>query len=177
MRKKKYFLFATFEDFDKAIEAVGELQMLDIREMSVENIELYSPIEHPEVEEFLGDVPQPIQRFSFFGGLAGAVLAFLLVAAAGQAMFTVQPQGGKAVIPMPPAIVLMFEGTMMFGVLSTLLAFFIYAGIPRRLKKHYNQKVSEDQIGIEVQVKPENSGKVREIFETCAALEIREVTQ
>jgi len=177
MRKKKHLLFATFEDFDKARDAVSELKMLNIKEQVVEEMELYSPIEHPEVEEILGDVHQPIQRFTFFGGLGGAVGIFLLVAAAGQAMFTVQPQGGKPVIPLPPAIILMFEGMILFGVFSTLVGFLIYAGLPHRLKKHYNQKVSEDQIGIEVQMNTENAEKVRAIFETCGALEIREVTQ
>jgi len=177
MRRKRHLLFATFEDFDKARDAVTELKMLDLKEMVVEEIELYSPIEHPEVEEILGDFHQPIQRFTFFGALTGALCAFLLVAAAGQAMFTVQPQGGKPVIPLPPAIVITYEGTILFGVLCTLAGFFIYAGLPRRMKKHYSQKVSEDHIGIEVQMKPEHIEKVRTAFKNSGALEIREVTQ
>jgi Alternative complex III, ActD subunit len=177
MRKKTDLLFATFEDFDKARDAVTELKMLDLREMIVEGIELYSPIEHPEVEEILGDFHQPIQRFTFFGAVTGAFCAFLLVAAAAQSMFTVQPQGGKPVIPLPPDIVITYEGTILFGVLSTLAAFFIYAGLPRRLKKYYSQRVSEDQIGIEVEMLPEHTEKVRAAFSQNGALEIREVTQ
>jgi len=177
MRRKKHLLFATFEDFDKARDVVSELKVLDLKEMVVENIELYSPIEHPEVEEILGEFHQPIQRFTFFGAITGAVCAFLLVAAAAQAMFTVQPQGGKAVIPLPMDIVIAYEGTILFGVLSTLAAFFIYSGMPRRLRKYYSQKVSEDQIGIEVQILPENKEKVRATLHKCGALEIREVIQ
>jgi len=176
-RRKKHLLFATFGDFDKAREVITELKLLDLKEMVVQNIELYSPIEHPEVEEILGQFHQPIQRFTFFGAITGACCTFLLVAAAAQSMFTVQPQGGKAVIPLPPDIVITYEGTILFGVLSTLAAFFIYSGMPRRLKKYYNQKVSEDQIGIEVQMLPENREKVRTVFEQYNALEIREVTQ
>jgi len=177
MRQKKHLLFATFEDFDKARDAVAELKMLDLKEMIVENIELYSPIEHPEVEEMLGHFDQPIQRFTFFGAITGTLCAFLLVAAAAQAMFTVQPQGGKPVIPLPMDIVIMYEGTILFGVLSTIAAFFIYAGLPRRLKKYYNQKVSEDHIGIEVQMLPENMDKVRAALQRTGAVDIREVTQ
>jgi len=177
MRRKKHLLFATFEDFEKAREVVSELKILDLKEMVVDNIELYSPIEHPEVEEMLGEFHQPIQRFTFFGAITGAVCAFLLVAAAAQAMFTVQPQGGKPVIPLPPDIVIVYEGTILFGVLSTLIAFFIYAGMPRRLRKYYDERVSADQIGIEVQMLPENKEKVRAAFERCGAIEIREVTR
>lgn len=176
MRRKKHLLFATFEDFENAREVVSELKILDLKEMVVENIELYSPIEHPEVEEILEEFHQPIQRFTFFGAITGAVAAFLLVAAAAQSMFTVQPQGGKPVIPLPTDIVIVYEGTILFGVLSTLAAFFIYSGLPRRLKKYYSQKVSEDQIGIEVQMLPENREKVRAALKKCGALEIREVT-
>jgi len=177
MRRKKHLLFATFKDFEQARDVVAELKVLDLKEMVVENIELYSPIEHPEVEEMLGEFHQPIQRFTFFGSIIGAVCAFLLTAAAAQAMFTVQPQGGKAVIPLPMDIVIVYEGTILFGILSTLVAFFIYSGMPRRLRKYYSQKVSEDQIGIEAQMLPEDREKVRAAFEKCGALEIRELIQ
>jgi len=177
MRRKKHLLFATFEDFDKARDVVSELKVLDLKEMVVENIELYSPIEHPEVEEMLGEFHQPIQRFTFFGAITGAICAFLLVAAAAQAMFTVQPQGGKPVIPLPMDIVIVYEGTILFGVLSTLVAFFIYSGMPKRLRKYYDASVSEDQIGVEVHVLPEHSEKVRAAFKKCGAVEIREVTR
>jgi len=176
-RRKKHFLFAVYDDFDKARDVVGELKVLDLKEMVVDGIELYSPIEHPEVEEILGTFHQPIQRFTFFGAITGCIAAFLLVAGAAQAMFTVQPQGGKPVIPLPMDIVISYEGTILFGVFSTLAAFLIYSGLPRRLKKYYTQKVSEDQIGIEVQVVPEKSDKARAVLEKCGALEIREVTQ
>jgi len=176
-RRKKHLLFGIFEDFDSARDVVSSLKVLDLKEMVVDNIELYSPIEHPEVEEILGDFHQPIQRFSLFGALTGAIGAFLLAAAAAQAMFTVQPQGGKPVIPLPTNIVISYEGTILIGVLSTIAAFFIYAGLPRRLHKHYDHKVSIDQIGIEVQVLPEHMHLVRAVFDSHQATEIREVVE
>jgi len=175
-KRKKHFLFATFDDFDKARDVVAELKMLDLKSMVVDGIELYSPIEHPEVEEILGEFHQPIQRFTFFGAITGAVCAFLLAAAVTQSIFTVQPQGGKPVIPLPMDIVITYEGTILFGVLSTLAAFLVYSGLPRRLKKHYNKNVSEEQIGVEVQVIPEHSDQVRVVLERCGSLEIREMT-
>jgi len=175
-KRKKHFLFATYEDFDKAKDAVADLQVLDMKELVVQKIEIYSPIEHPEVEALLGGFDQPIQRFTFFGAISGAVAAFLLVAAAAQSMFTVQPQGGKPVIPLPMDIVIIYEGTILFGVLSTVAAFLIYSGMPRSLKKHYNEKVSEDQIGVEVQILPKHREKVRQLLKDSGASEIREVT-
>ena len=175
-RKKLSVLFALYDDFDRARDVVADLKILDMKELVVEDIELYSPIEHPEVEEILGDIEPPIQRFTFFGAITGAVCVFLLVAAAAQSMFTVQPQGGKPVIPLPTDIVITYEGTILFGVWITLVGFLIYSGMPRRrLKEYYSHKVSEDQIGIEVHMKPENKDKVRDTLQKSGPLEIREV--
>ncbi len=176
-RRAKHFLFATFDDFEKAIEVISDLKRLDAKEDIISDIELYSPIEHPEVEEMLGEFHQPIQRFSFFGGITGAILGFIFAAGVGQSMFTVQPQGGKSVITIPPDIIIAYEMTILLGVLSTVAAFLIYAGLPRRLKKYYDHTVSVDQIGIEVETDPENNEKVRAVLQRCGALEIREETQ
>lgn len=174
-RRKIIQLFATFADFDEARNVLADLKSLDLREAVVEDIELYSPIEHPEVEELLGEIKQPLERFTFFGAVTGAILTFIFTAGVAQAMFTVQPQGGKPVIPIPPDMVITYEGTILFGVYSTLAAFFIYAGLPRRLKKHYDPKVSEDKIAIEVDVMPQNVDKVRAVLEQHKPWEIREV--
>jgi hypothetical protein len=175
--RKKHFLFATFDDFDKAKDVVGELNALDDKEDIIENIELYSPIEHPEVEDMLGEFHQPIQRFSFFGGITGTVLGFIFAAGVGQAMFTVQPQGGKSVIVFPPDIVIAYEMTILLGVLSTVAAFLLYSGLPRRVKSYYDHNVGVDQIGIEVETDPANNEKIRATLEKCGALEVRELTQ
>ena len=175
--RKKHFLFATFDDFDKARDVVAALNALDDKEDIIDNIELYSPIEHPEVNDMLGEFHQPIQRFSFFGGITGTVLGFIFAAGVGQSMFTVQPQGGKSVITFPPDIVIAYEMTILLGVLSTVAAFLIYSGLPRRVKSYYDHEVSVDQIGIEVETDPVNNEKIRATLEKCGAVEVRELTQ
>ena len=174
-KKKLVRLFATFADFDKAREVLMSLKELDLREACVEDIELYSPIEHPEVEEILGEIQQPIERFTFFGAITGAILTFIFVAGVAQSMFTYQPQGGKPVIPIPPDMVITYEGTILFGVYITVAAFLIYARLPKRVKKHYSPKVSEDQIAVEVDVYPEHVDRVKEVLKGCGAEDIREV--
>ncbi|MDQ7002700.1 MAG: DUF3341 domain-containing protein, partial [Ghiorsea sp.] len=93
-----------------------------------------------------------------------------------QAMFTVQPQGGKSVITIPPDIIIAYEMTILFGVLSTIAGFLIYAGLPRRVKSYYDHSVSVDQIGIEVETDPKNNEKIRATLEGCGALEVRELS-
>lgn len=174
--RKKHFLFATYDDFDKAKEVVGKLNSLDDKEDIINNIELYSPIEHPEVNAMLGEFHQPIQRFSFFGGITGTIVGFIFAAGVGQAMFTVQPQGGKSVITIPPDIIIAYEMTILFGVLSTIAGFLIYAGLPRRVKSYYDHSVGVDQIGIEVETDPKNNEKIRATLEGCGAVEVRELS-
>jgi len=60
-----------------------------------------SPIEHPEVEEFLGDKPVNVQWFTLGGALSGGLLAFFLIAGA-QGNFFSQVKGGKPIVPFPP---------------------------------------------------------------------------
>lgn len=174
---KKHILFAMFDDFEKTKDVIRALQEMDKKEDVIEHIEIYSPIEHPDVEILLNRFHQPIQRFSFFGGITGAIVGFIFAAGVGQAMFTVQPQGGKSVITIPPDIVIAYEMTILIGVLSTVAGFLIYSGLPRRLKSYYDYTVGVDQIGVEVQTLPGNDEKVRQTLESCGPLEIREVTE
>jgi len=176
-RGKKHFLFAIFDDFEKAKDIISTLQELDKKEDNIDCIELYSPIEHPEMEDMLDNFHQPIQRFTFFGAITGTILGFIFAAGVGQSMFTVQPQGGKSVITIPPDIVIAYEMTILLGVLSTVAAFLIYSGLPRRLKSYYDHTVGVDQIGVEVTVSPKNTESVRKALEGCGALEIREAEQ
>jgi len=178
MRKRqKHFLFATYDDFEKAKDVLNELNALNAKEDIIEDIELYSPIHHVDVEELLGEFHQPIQRFSFFGGITGTILGFIFAAGVGQSMFTVQPQGGKSVITIPPDIVIAYEMTILIGVLSTVAGFLIYSGLPRRVKSYYDHKVAEDQIGVEVETDPANNDVIRAALERCGAVEVRELTQ
>jgi len=172
--QNRHRLFALFNNFEEVREAIIELKVMDLREGGVEEMSMKSPIPHPELEEVIGARPVYVQRYTFFGALFGMLGGFLLTAALSQSMFTVQPQGGKPVIPIPMDLVIMYEGTILFGVLSTVAGFLIGARLLRRTDSLHSKKVSEDQVGLMLEVKDSHFERVKELLWKHKALEIME---
>lgn len=170
----KRHLLALFNNFDEAEKVVTELRNLGIKGFNAEkDMIVKSPIEHPEVEEFLGDRPVRVQWFTLFGAVGMGALMFLLISAA-QGNFFAQMKGGKPIVPFPPNFVLTYEMFILGGVYITVLGFLFCAGLPARRSPLYSAKVSEDQIGILVQADESASGTLKSIFTKHQALEIQE---
>ena len=170
----KRHLLALFNNFDEAEAVVKELRSAKLAGFNADkDMIVKSPIEHPEVEEFLGDKPVRVQWFTLGGALMGGLLAFSLISAS-QGNFFAQMKGGKPIVPFPPNFVLTYEMFILGGVYITVLGFLICAGLPARRSPLYSVKVSEDQIGILVKSDEASSGALKEIFTKHQALEIQE---
>ena len=73
----KRHLLALFSNFDTAEVVVKELRHTRIKGFDADkDMIVKSPIEHPEVEEFLGHKPVYVQWYTLGGALAGGLLAF-----------------------------------------------------------------------------------------------------
>ncbi|MEO8342663.1 MAG: quinol:electron acceptor oxidoreductase subunit ActD [Gallionella sp.] len=170
----KRHLLALFSNFDTAELVVKELRNVKLKGFNADkDMIVKSPIEHPEVEEFLGDKPVYVQWYTLGGALAGGLLAFFLISGS-QANFFSQLKGGKPIVPFPPNFVLTYEMFILGGVYISVLGFFICAGLPTRRSPLYSAKVSEDQIGILVQSEESASSTLKAIFTKHQALEIQE---
>lgn len=172
---KTHRLFALFSNFDEVRKAILEIKAMDLKEGGIKFLRMNSPVPHPELEEVIGARPVYVQRFTLIGALTGALFGFLLAAWA-QASFAVQPQGGKPVIPIPPDLVITFEFTVLFGVLSTLLGFFVGARLPSKGDALYSHKISTDQVGLLVEVPDPHYRRVKNILTRHKAREIMEET-
>jgi len=170
----RHSMFALFNNFEEVREAIIELKVMDLREGGVEEMHMKSPIPHPELEEVIGARPVYVQRFTFVGALLGLLGGFLLTAALSQSMFSVQPQGGKPIIPIPMDLVIMYEGTILFGVLFTVAGFLIGARLLHRTSPLYSRKVSEDQVGLLLEVQASHYERVKELLWKHKAQEIIE---
>ncbi len=168
------YLLALYNNFDEAEAVVKELRTTLINGFDVDkDLTIKSPIEHPEVEKFLGDKPVKVQWFTLAGAVTGGLLAFWLIAGS-QAGFYSQMKGGKPIVPIPPDMVLTYEMFILGGVYITVLGFLICAGLPARRSPLYSAKVSEDQIGILVKGDEGAAATLRNIFTKHKALEIQE---
>ena len=171
MSKKR--MMGLFGDFNEAHDAIADIRRNEVPGLTVDDVTMKSPIEHPEVEEVLGERPVYIQRFTLFGAIFGVTFGFLFLSGA-QATFLVQPQGGKAVIPLPSNFVLMYEMLIFFGVWCTFFAFLFLSGLFKKRSSIYSEKVSLDQVAIIVEVDESIGESVKGLFQKHRVLEIRE---
>lgn len=170
---KRYHVMGLFSNFEEAFATISDIRQHSIPGVSVDDVTLKSPIEHPEIEEVLGDRGSPIPRFTLCGAIFGVCFGFLFLASA-QATFLVQPQGGKSVITIPSNIVLSYEMLILFGVISTVIGFLINARLFSKRHPLYSEKVSLDQIGVMLEVDEKNVDSVKNLFNKHKVLEIRE---
>ena len=170
---KRYHIMGLFSNFEEAFAAISDIRDKKIPGVTVDDVTLKSPIEHPEIEEILGDRGSPLTKIALCGAIFGIVFGFLFLAAA-QATFLVQPQGGKPVIPLPSNIVLTYEMLILFGVLSTVIGFLINARLMTKRHPLYSEKVSLDQIGIMLELDEKHVNPVKDLFKGHKVVEIRE---
>jgi len=172
-KMKNHRLMGLFSDFDEAHDAIASIRQNAVPGLTVDEVFMESPIEHPEVEDILGERPVHVQKFTLFGALFGVTFGFLFLAGA-QATFIVQPQGGKPVIPLPSNFVLMYEMLIFFAVWLTFFSFLFLAGLFKKRSGIYSEKISLDQVAIIVEVDEGNVDPVKQLFQKHKVLEIRE---
>ena len=170
----KRHLLALYGDFDQAEAVVKELRNTKISGFDVnDDMIVKSPIEHPEVEKFLGEKPVYVQWFTLIGAVIGGSLGFLGISSA-QANFFMQMKGGKPIVPLPANFVLTYELFILGGVYITVLGFLICSGLPAKRSPLYNAKVSVDNIGILVKAEEAAVAVLKAIFAKHQAIEIQE---
>lgn len=169
----KHRIMGLFSDFDQAFEAIADIRAKKISGVSVDDVTLKSPIEHPEIEEVLGERTSHVPKFTLMGAVFGITFGFLFLASA-QATFLAQPQGGKPVVPLPSNFVLTYEMLILFAVLFTLVSFLISARMLRKRDTLYSEMVSLDQVGVLLEVDEKNVQALKSLFQRHKVVEIRE---
>jgi hypothetical protein len=99
-------------------------------------------------EAVLGPKKSVIRRFTFFGGMFGALAGFAL--AAGTAVLYVHPTGGRPIITIPPFLIITYELTILCGILATVLGFLISARFPAMRERVYVPQAAVDKFVISV---------------------------
>ena len=139
-----------------------------------DNISLLSPLPLEEAQEVLGLDKSPVRRFSLAGAIIGAVSGFAM--AAGTALVFILPTGGRAVITLPPFLIITYEMTILFGVLFTLLGFHFVSGLPAWHDKPYLTSACVDKFVVVVEdVAAEHVARADAIIRDAGAEEIKHV--
>ena len=112
--------FAYEEDFLAAAEKLTA--------SGFDNLSLLSPVPLEEAQKLLGLGTSPVRHFSLAGAIIGAISGFAMSVAT--ALVFILPTGGRAIITIPPYLIITYEMTILFGVLFTLIGFHFVSGLP-----------------------------------------------
>jgi hypothetical protein len=136
-------LLALFEDIDPAADAIEKLHEMGVTDDEI-NVISGVPVTH----KMLGR-PHPrtnVSRLALGGAVAGFCFgAFLNY---GTPLLYPVPVGGQYITPIPPGMILIFEMTMLFALLSTFLGVFLDSYFPNYRPLEYMPEISDGKIGI-----------------------------
>ena len=133
--------FAYEEDFIAAAKS--------LKAAGFDNFEMLSPIPMHEAEKVLGLDKSPVRRFTLAGAIIGAMCGFAMTVAT--ALVFIMPTGGRAIITLPPYLVITYEMTILFGVLFTLLGFHFVSGLPAWRDRPYLVSANVDRFVVVVE--------------------------
>ena len=158
--------FAYEEDFIAAAK--------NLKSSGFDNISLLSPVPLKEVEQVLGLGKSPVRHFSLAGAIFGAVFGFGMSVAT--ALTFILPTGGRAIISVPPYLIITYEMTILMGVLFTLIGFHFVSGLPAWRDKPYLSSASSDKFVVVVEgVAAEQVARADAIIRDAGAEEIQHV--
>ena len=160
-----------FHEPQSALAAAGTLKGAGFA-----TLELMSPVPIEGVEEVLGEKKSVIKRFTLFGGLFGGLFGFAL--AAGTAVLYLHPVGGRPIITIPPYLIITYELLIFFGIVFTVLGFFISARLPAFRDRVYVPETGVDKFAVTVACDDEEHFKRAEaILHEAGAEQVREVEE
>ena len=161
-------VLAVFGHVDATVDAIGQLRRGGHTDFTV-----YSPIPRHEIENALEQAVSPVRMFTLIGGIAGcAIGAWLTLYMSYDWPLVV---GGKPIGSIPPYVVIMFEMTILFGALSTILgiAFNALFAARRLGTVAYDPRFTNDKFGIFVPAQAADAGKVEALLKGAGAEEVR----
>ncbi|MCH8059021.1 MAG: DUF3341 domain-containing protein [Proteobacteria bacterium] len=160
--------FAFEEDF------LGAARKL--KSSGFDKLSLLSPLPLEEAQEIMGLEKSPVRHFSLAGAIFGAIAGFAMAVAT--SLVFILPTGGRAIITVPPFLIITYEMTILFGVLFTLLGFHFVSGLPAWRDKPYLTSAGIDRFVVIVEgAAADQVARAEAIIRDAGADEIRHVEE
>jgi ActD protein len=161
-------VLAVFGHLDSTVSAIEELKRSGHRDFTV-----YSPLPRHELEHALAQPVSPVRAYTLIGGISGCAIG-AWIALYMSYDWPIQV-GGKTIGSIPPYVVIMFEMTVLFGALTTLLGVVFNALLAARQQGTiaYDPRFTNDKFGIFVPAAAAQAGRVETLLTGCGAEEVR----
>ena len=161
-------LLASFDYVDSAVNAIGELRAAGLKKITA-----YMPYPDHLIEEALGYDQSPVRVWALAGGLCGAAGGFALTSFTSMDWPLVT--GGKPILSIPAYVIISFEMMVLFGVLATVIGFFINSRLPFiKPMVVYDPEFSAGKFGVYVTVAADRLDQARGILKGQDPSELRE---
>ncbi len=139
-----------------------------------DDISLLSPVPLEEAQEVLGLGKSRVRHFSLAGAIIGCIGGFAM--SVGTALVFILPTGGRAIISIPPYLIITYEMTILFGVLFTLLGFHFVSGLPAWKDRPYVSSASIDRFVVVVEgTTDDQAARAEAIIRDAGAEDIQHV--
>ena len=161
-------VLGVFGHLDATVDAIGRLQTGRYPDLTV-----YSPIPRHEIEGALDPPVSPVRMWTLIGGACGCGIGAWLTLYMSYDWPVVV--GGKPIGSIPPYVIIMFEMTVLFGALSTILGIAFNALYARRRLGviAYDPRFTNDKFGIFVPCGPDRATAVEALLKGAGAEEVR----
>ena len=161
-------VLGVFAHLDTTLDAIKKLRAAGHTDFTV-----YSPVPRHEIEGALGQPVSPVRAFTLVGGIAGCAIGAWLTLWMSYDWPVVV--GGKPVGSVAPYVIIMFEMTILFGALTTILGIVLNALFATRRSGTilYDPRFSNDRFGIFAPAGSDKAAKVESILRDAGAEEVR----
>jgi len=161
-------VLAVFGAIDTLVRAIDE-----VKRAGHDDITVYSPLARHEIEHALHQPTSPVRMFTLIGGIGGLSVGTWLTLYMSYD-WPIQV-GGKTIGSIPPYVVIMFEMTVLFGALTTLLgiAFNVFLAVRHQGTIAYDPRFTNDKFGLFVPAPPPQAGAVEALLRRAGAEEVR----
>lgn len=161
-------ILASYEYLDSTVDAIGNL-----RKAGFEDVKAYAPYPDHHIEHALGYGQSPVRVWTLAGALTGAATGFAFT------MWTATDWplvvGGKPIISIPAFIPIVFEMTVLFGALSTIIGLFILGRLPNfKPAVVYDPEFTAGRYGVYVEADGSRLEEARKIMNAEEPIELRE---
>ena len=167
MNRETVQILGIFAHLDIFTQAIREM-----RRLGYNNLTVFSPVPRHEIEEALEGEKSPVRLFTLSGGILGGLTGLILTIAT--SLHYPMITGGKPIVSIVPFLVIVFELTILFGALATILGMLINIRLPRiRLELGHDSRLSEDRFGLWVRCSADAAQRVQDLLHAAGAEEVR----
>lgn len=160
-------ILASYEYLDSTVDAITRLRKAGF------DVKAYAPYPDHHIEHALGYDQSPVRVWTLVGGLTGTAtaLAFTVWTSVDWPIVV----GGKPIVSIPPYVIILFELTVLFGALSTIIGLFVLSRLPN-LKPAviYDPEFTAGRYGVYVEADGTRLDEARRILNDEEPIELRE---